>query len=134
MPDVVALVPDLMDRSKVEAVARAAGATLIEVTESSDLAGAVSDHTDLVIVDLSRPGVLDALPDLAHVRTVGYASHVNRALLQGAQEAGCREVLARSAFFRRLTDLLVGRSEAPAPPGEGIDEGIPDGENLAAGR
>ncbi|PZS17750.1 MAG: hypothetical protein DLM54_09200 [Acidimicrobiales bacterium] len=134
MSHVVALVPDLMDRSKVQAAARGAGAILSLVAEASALAEAASEDADLVIVDLSRPGALDALPDLARVRTVGFASHVNRALMQGAQEAGCQEVLARSAFFRRLPDLLAGRSSVPPGPDERVAGDFADGENLAAGR
>ncbi len=133
MSHVVALVPDLMDRSKLEAVARGAGATLSLVAASSDLAEAASEGADLVIVDLSRPGALDALPCLAQVRTVGFASHVNHELLLSAREAGCREVLARSAFFRRLPDLLAGRGSqvAAVTRADGAD---PGDEHLVAGR
>lgn len=128
----MALAPDLMDRSKVEAAARAAGATLTLVAEASELAEAAGQGTDLVIVDLSRPGALDALPQVAQVRTVGFASHVNRALMEGAQEAGCQEVLARSAFFRRLRDLLRGGAGVEAPgetaPGDRGGEALAEGQ------
>ena len=36
---------------------------------------------------------------------VGFASHVDDSLLQAARDAGCAEVLPRSRFFRRLTEL-----------------------------
>jgi hypothetical protein len=45
--------------------------------------------------------VLDVLPRLGAVRTVGFASHVDDDLLAAARAAGCDEVLARSVFFRR---------------------------------
>lgn len=144
---VVALVPDLMDRSKVAAAARGVGATLSLVSASSELTGA-ADGADLVIVDLARPGVLDALAHLTQVTTLGFASHVDRDLLASARRAGCHEVLARSAFFRRLPNLLAtwdGTAEGPAGPrgrdSVGGDTGGRDsqgvdaaGEDLGAGR
>jgi hypothetical protein len=45
------------------------------------------------------------LPDLA-VPTVGFGSHVDRELLEAARAAGCDQVLARSAFFSRLQQIL----------------------------
>lgn len=102
---VAACVPDLMDRSKVAAAAAAVGADVAFVARPADLAAA---GADVVVVDLSRPGVLEALASLAGVRTVGFGSHVDRALLDAARAAGCDEVLARSAFFARLPEVLGG--------------------------
>lgn len=113
--------PDLMDRSKVEAAARAAGVTLELVGQPCRLATAVlaartdragqenRDGPDLVIVDLSRPGALDAVRELGgRARILGFGSHVDRSLLSDAREAGCDQVMARSAFFTRLAELLGG--------------------------
>ncbi len=108
---VVALVPDLIDRSKVEAAAKAAGVELEMVTGAAGL-GRAAGEADLVIVDLGRPGVLDALGSLAQVRTVGFGSHVERDLLRAATAAGCSQVMARSAFFGRLGDLFSRLSQA----------------------
>ena len=100
MKRVVAFVPDLMDRSRV------ASAGPVEfVGSAADLPDAAAG-ADLVIVDLSRPGVLEVLPDIG-APTVGFGSHVDRALLAAAADAGCQQVLPRSAFFSRLPDLLV---------------------------
>jgi hypothetical protein len=96
---VVAFVPDLMDRSRLSAAVP--GAVFV-----SDPAALVSTPGDVVVVDLSRPGVLEVLPELAGRRTVGFGSHVDRALLGAARSAGCAEVLARSEFFRRIPALL----------------------------
>jgi hypothetical protein len=41
------------------------------------------------------------------VRVVGFGSHVDRARLEAAREAGCDEVLARSAFFARLAGIVA---------------------------
>ena len=96
---IAAFVPDLMDRSKV-----AAAGDVTFVTSVAELGHTLAD---VVVVDLSRPGVLEALPALVGKRVIGFASHVDRALLDAARVAGCGEVLARSAFFSRLTELLA---------------------------
>jgi hypothetical protein len=114
---VAVFVPDLMDRSKVEAVARANGVALEAVSSPDDLLDAVERGAEMVIVDLGRPRVLEALGSLGAVRTVGFASHVNRDLIRDAATAGCRSVMARSAFFRRLPSLLGGSGAGPGGPG-----------------
>jgi len=58
-----------------------------------------------VLVDLSRPGVLDVLDRLASIRVVGFGSHVDRDLLSRAEAAGC-EATPRSAFFARVGSLV----------------------------
>jgi hypothetical protein len=103
---VVAYVPDLMDQSRVRA---AAGDKVAFVPSPAALPEAAGDSAaEMVVVDLSRPGVLDVLAALAShgVRTIGFASHVDRTLLAAATQAGCTEVMPRSAFFRRLPELL----------------------------
>lgn len=97
---VAAYVPDLMDRSRL------AGAGDVEfVSSPSQLA---STDADVVVVDLSRPGVLEALGDLGGRRTIGFGSHVDRPLLEAARAAGCDEVLPRSRFFADVSRLLSG--------------------------
>jgi hypothetical protein len=100
---VVAYVPDLMDRSKVSAAA----AEVRFVASPAALVAAAA-AADLVVVDLSRPGVIDALGDVAAlgVRVIGYGSHVDRDVLDEARAAGCSQVLARSAFFGQIATLL----------------------------
>jgi hypothetical protein len=102
---VVAYVPDLMDRSKV---AEAAAAEVRFVRRPEELAAAAAT-ADLVVVDLGRPGVLDALVEVAAlgVRVIGFGSHVDRDVLDEARAAGCSQVLARSAFFGQLATLLA---------------------------
>ena len=98
--NVVAFVPDLMDRSKVSAAAP--GVTF--VATAPDLLDAATG-ADLVLVDLSRPGVLDVLDRLAPARVIGFGSHVDRDLLARAEASGC-EAMPRSAFFARVGSLL----------------------------
>ena len=105
---IVALVPDLMDRSKVAA---AGGDRIRFVSGADGLDAAVADAGPaLVVVDLGRPGVVDALAELRvarpDLRVIGFGSHVDRELLDAAAATGC-EVLARSAFFSRLAVLLA---------------------------
>ena len=88
-------VPDLMDRSKLRGIRF--------VRRPEEL---VDADEELLVVDLSRPGVLEVLPRLAGRRVVGFGSHVDRDLLDRARAAGCTEVLARSAFFAGVSDLL----------------------------
>jgi hypothetical protein len=101
MTDVAAFVPDLLDRSKVAALG---GVTF--VARASDLAGT---DAPLVIVDLTRPGVVDVLPDIRG-RVVAFANHTSRELMAAARAAGADEVLARSEFFgHRLAELGAER-------------------------
>ncbi len=99
----VAYVPDLMDRSRVSAVA----GDVTFVTGADELVVAAGG-ADLVVVDLGRPGVAGVLPALvaAGARVVGFGSHVERATLDQAAAAGC-EAMPRSQFFRSLGELLT---------------------------
>ena len=99
-PAVVAYVPNLLDRSKV-----AAAGGVRFVATAGDLPAAVADAAGasgsgvVVVIDLNRPGVLEVLPALAGVRTVGFSRHTDTARMAAAAEAGCTVVLPRSSFF-----------------------------------
>ena len=95
--NVLVYAPDLIDRSKIAAALPAARF----VTTPADLAG----PADLVVVDLSRPGVLEALPAIT-ARTIGFGSHVDTDRLDAAAAAGCDQVLPRSRFFAQLPALI----------------------------
>lgn len=103
MTAVVAYVPDLMDRSKISSVA-----PVTFVSAPADLPAA-AEGAALVVVDLGRPGVLEVLPEIK-APTVGFASHMDRERLAAASAAGCDRVLARSAFFAQLPQLLAASS------------------------
>ena len=100
MSRIVAYVPDLMDRSKV-----AAAGDCIFVSRPGDLA-ALSPSADVVVVDLTRPGVVDVLTDLQG-RVIAFANHTARDAMQAARAAGCDQVLPRSDFFARIDELLA---------------------------
>jgi hypothetical protein len=98
---VAAYVPDLMDRSKLSD----AGVSFVRTPEEL-----IDMDADVVVVDLSRPRVLDILPRLAGRRVIGFGSHVDTELLDAAKAAGCTEVLTRSRFF---ADPAVSLSRRP---------------------
>ncbi|HVF33150.1 MAG TPA: hypothetical protein VM933_08945 [Acidimicrobiales bacterium] len=100
MPNVAAYTPDLMDRSKIAA----AVADCRFVTRPEALVGLAG--IDVVLVDLSKRGVLEVLPAIVAgaARVVGYGAHVDHDLLAAATEAGVDEVLPRSRFFSRLAE------------------------------
>src|SRR3954469_16205366 len=110
MSRVVALVPDLMDRSKLTA-ALGADAELVATPRhlSQRLTGDGPDPA-IVVVDLGRRGAIDtvaAIRAATTARIVGFGPHVERDLLSAARNAGCDEVLARSVFFSTLDKLLA---------------------------
>ncbi|MEO7555967.1 MAG: DNA-binding response regulator [Acidimicrobiales bacterium] len=87
---VAAFVPDLMDRSRLRSVVDLFVPTITALAEVV---------ADVVVIDLGRPGALDAVIDLApRLRVVGFGSHVDTELLAAARQAGA-EVLPRSRFF-----------------------------------
>lgn len=101
---VVAHVPDLMDRSRLGRLG--ADVEVVFVARPEALADQVV-ATDLVVVDLSRPGVLEAVAAGLAATVVGFAPHIDASLLAAAQAAGCTEVLPRSRFFATLADRIV---------------------------
>ncbi len=100
MSRIVAYVPDLMDRSKV-----AAAGDCIFVSRPDDLP-ALSPAADVVVVDLTRPGVVDVLAEVQG-RVIGFANHTARDVMAAARAAGCEQVLPRSDFFARIDELLA---------------------------
>jgi hypothetical protein len=50
-----------------------------------------------------------AEPALASIPTLGFVSHVDADTIAQARAAGVGEVLPRSAFAARLSDILSGR-------------------------
>jgi DNA-binding NarL/FixJ family response regulator len=102
---VVVFVPDLMDRSKVQAAVEAEGGRVDVVSDPADLPAA-SEGADGVIVDLGRPGVLEVLGEV-RAPSVGFGRHDDTAALDAALAAGCDQVLPRSTFFRGLDRIVA---------------------------
>ena len=94
---VVALVSDLMDRSRIAAAVPAA-------TFAADVASITDAITGtlVVVIDLARHG--DAVATVRQVSPdafiVAFGSHVDDEQLLAARAAGADRVLPRSRFFR----------------------------------
>ena len=101
MTTIVALVPELMDQSRLSA----AVTDRIEFVRSIDPIKLVK--ADLVVVDLTRVDDLSAVRRAApHSRIVAFGPHVDDAALEAARQAGIDEVMPRSRFFRQIDELL----------------------------
>ena len=98
----------MMDASRIQAEAGRLDGVEVTITADADSLAAelATKPADLVIVDLSRPGVV-AASVAAGARRVGFGPHVEDDLLRAAADAGI-EVAARSVFFHRLPELLAG--------------------------
>jgi DNA-binding NarL/FixJ family response regulator len=90
---VVALVSDLMDRSRVSGA-------VPDVVFASDPAACAD--ADVVIVDLARhaDAVAAVRASASSARIIAFGPHVDDELLQRARTDGATFVLARSQFFR----------------------------------
>jgi PleD family two-component response regulator len=119
---VLALVDDLMFRSKIKSTATQAGVDVAFAgSRDAALTAMRARVPALVIFDLNNAradplGTLAAMKQdaaLASIPTVGYVSHVDVAVIDAARAAGVDEVLARSAFAMRLAALLAN----PPPDG-----------------
>ena len=111
MTRVVALVVDLMDRSRLSD-------TGLDVVFATDIDAAQASArvapADVVVVDLSRhdvdlAAVRAAFPD---ARIVGFGPHVDTERAVDARAAGIDLVLPRSRFFR---DPAAALAIAPEP-------------------
>jgi len=117
---ILALVDDLMFRSKIKSIAtqRGIGVTFVQSSDAA-LTAMRGQLPALVIFDLNNQradplGTMAAMkndPALASIPTVGYVSHVDINTINAARAAGVGEVLARSTFAAKLTELLAN----PAP-------------------
>jgi hypothetical protein len=94
---ILVFAPDLMDTSRIAAaLPDAVFVRRVELLSATP--------ARLVLLDVGRPGALDAVPTIA-APVIGFGSHVDDDLLAAARAAGCTEVLPRSRFFRRLAEL-----------------------------
>jgi hypothetical protein len=100
MARVVAVTPDLMLGSKIEATLLAAGH---EVTLAPKLAEARLDEADLLIADLDAEDP-QALAN-QDIPVLGYYSHVNAETRQAAEAAGIDFAVPRSRLARELPQL-----------------------------
>jgi len=103
---------DLFFQMKVAETAKHIGVELRVATNADALIGLLDPLPQLVIVDLnSRSQPIQAIEKvraaLPHLPVIGFLSHVQRELAVQAQNAGCSEVMPRSAFTQRLAEILT---------------------------
>ena len=113
---ILALVDDLLFRSKIRAAANQLGVGVAFARSGSAALGDMRNNVPaLVILDLNNPRTdplgtiasMKADDTLANIPTVGFVSHVDAATIEAARQAGVGEVLARSAFTERLPEILL---------------------------
>ena len=103
---ILLLSDDLLDASRVIGHGRAVGLTIVQCRTPEALTAASERGPACAILDLHNPGLdVGAVVGRFHdagVHVVGFGSHVDVARLKAARQAGCEEVLPRSAFFEEL--------------------------------
>ena len=113
---IVCAVDDLMFSVKISTTAKALKADVyFERSPANVIPTIRQKQPTLVIFDLNsrrlQPietlAALKADPELAAIKTLGYVSHVDAATIAAARDAGCDQVLARSAFVERLGEILT---------------------------
>ena len=117
---ILALVDDLMFRSKIKSIAIQRGMDVTFVQSSDAALTEIREKAPaLVIFDLNSQradplGTVAAMKNdaaFASIPTIGYVSHVDVNTITAARAAGVGEVVARSAFAARLSEWLAN----PAP-------------------
>ena len=98
---VVALVGDLMDRSKLSLA-------IPDITFTRDVAGCAG--AGVVVVDIARYGALAATlrESVPGARIIGFGSHVDEIGAEQARGDGADVVLPRSRFFRDPAAAVAG--------------------------
>jgi hypothetical protein len=98
---ILAVAPDLMFASRIEATLGAAGHT-VELTSSVGEAGL--DAVDLVVVDLDQEPA-EGVVGLG-VPVLGFYAHLNTETRVGAEAAGVDLVVPRSRMAREMSQLV----------------------------
>lgn len=112
---VLAVVSDLFFSAKISGAAKLTGVTLEYVTAQQPLLQKACAQQSLIVFDLNFDAVqplelirkLKSDPATSGIPLVGYLSHVQTDLARAAVEAGCDEVMPRSAFSMNLNQILT---------------------------
>lgn len=114
---IVCVLDDLLFSVKISTAAKQLGADVyFERTPGMAAERIREKQPSLAIFDLNcaklNPlGVIAELksdPETRGIRTLGFVSHVHSDTIEAARAAGIDEVLARSAFTARLSEILKG--------------------------
>ena len=117
MRSVIAVVDDLFFAAKIRAAAENLGVNVrFERSAEAAIEAAQANRPELFVVDLHAGRCdpfalveqLKAVEGLREVPVVGFFSHVQTELQQRAVGAGFDRVLPRSAFTKKLPEILQG--------------------------
>lgn len=119
---VLAVVSDLMFMVKIQDAAKRAGLELAVVKTQAEALKKAAEHPALIILDLNYSEAnpvetiakLKSHDDTRDVPLVGFVSHIQGDLIKAAQEQGCDQVMARSAFSQNLPSILGRYAAADA--------------------
>lgn len=112
---IIVAVDDMFFAAKIRATGEALEVPLRFARKSDDIFVAAKDENpSLIIFDLHTARFdpfrlareLKANEALRHIRLLGFFSHVQTELEREAREAGFDQVMPRSAFTRRLSEIL----------------------------
>jgi DNA-binding NarL/FixJ family response regulator len=128
MARVLALVPDLLFGSRVQAALRSAGHDVELITEPASVGERLDEPPEaaVLVVDLTSDApdgtaLVRSLADegrLTSTRTLAFFSHVDTETRERAQQAGFDMVVPRSRMAREGAELVT-RLAAQAGPGPG---------------
>ena len=115
MPQLVALMDDILFLSRIREAARGSGVVVKSVRDKAELLAAAREDGRLVVVDADSVRVpwadalaaLRAEPAQGEIPIVAFVSHVRPDLALTARESGASRVLARSAFVQELPELVA---------------------------
>ncbi len=126
---VLAVLNDLMFTAKIQDAAKRAEVGVLFATTAEDALEKARQNPALIILDLNTTA-LDAIQLIRTlkqdeatrgVQLVGFVSHVQTALRQTAQNEGCNEIIARSAFSQNLPSILRSGAEEQVKKPDRID-------------
>jgi DNA-binding NarL/FixJ family response regulator len=107
---------DLIFKSRIAEAVKAAGGEVAFVRDAAGLgAQTAAGRPAVVLLDLNNAAFREAArvvlnaraADQAKPHIVGFYSHVDEATRQVALDAGCDEAMPRSAFVKRLAELVA---------------------------
>lgn len=112
---ILAVMADLMFSVKILDMAKRLGITVEFVKDQETFLKKLRENPAAVIFDLNYSPAqplelirkIKADPQTKSIPTLGFVSHVQVDLRQSAVEAGCDQVVARSAFAQNLPALLA---------------------------
>jgi CheY-like chemotaxis protein len=125
MARVLALVPDLLFGSRVQGALTTAGHEVELIGDEDRLRRRLAEPgapvaavlvVDLTNDELDGATLVRALSDegqLAHLRTLGFYSHVDMPARERAEQAGFDLVVPRSRMAREAPELLARMASAP---------------------